>query len=410
MMELLLFLVGLLVGAVAGAALAVWKHKNAAKLAQAAHQEAESKRAEELSILIDQLKASFGDLSRQALSANTEDFLKLAKDRLDRQVAQQSLSVDQSLETKKKLIDTNLEHMGKNLTELNSVVQRLSKQQAETQGALVSRLDQATLATVRLQETTSKLREALASSQARGQWGERMAEDVLRLAGFIEGVNYRKQVGGDAGRPDFTFLLPGERTVNMDVKFPLANYLKMLETAEEPARAGLAQAFVRDVRARIKEVATKAYVNPAGGTLDCVLVFIPNEQVYGFMHSQDPALLDDAVRNKVVLCSPLTLYALLAVIRQATDAFRVETAAKQIAAILAEFKKEWDKYVDVMDTMGKKIDDAAKHFRELSGVRTTKLERQLDRIETLRLARDEPGTLPRLEANESASSSMMGSV
>src|SRR6478609_5722988 len=64
-----------------------------------------------------------------------------------------------------------------------------------------------------LSEHTQQLREVLASSKARGQWGERMAEDVLRLAGLIEGVNYRKQATLDdgAGRPDYTFMLPNGR-------------------------------------------------------------------------------------------------------------------------------------------------------------------------------------------------------
>ena len=48
-----------------------------------------------------------------------------------------------------------------------------------------------------------------------------MAEDVLRLAGFVEGVNYLKQQQtGDGTRPDFTFLLPGHRQVHMDVHQP----------------------------------------------------------------------------------------------------------------------------------------------------------------------------------------------
>ena len=61
-----------------------------------------------------------------------------------------------------------------------------------------------------LSEHTQQLREALASSKVRGQWGERMAEDVLRLAGFLEGVNYRRQATLDerGGRPDYTFLMP----------------------------------------------------------------------------------------------------------------------------------------------------------------------------------------------------------
>ena len=55
-----------------------------------------------------------------------------------------------------------------------------------------------------------------------------MAEDVLCLAGFVEGVQYRKQkaVEQGSGIPDFTFLLPQNSILYMDVKFPLDNYLR----------------------------------------------------------------------------------------------------------------------------------------------------------------------------------------
>ncbi len=47
--------------------------------------------------------------------------------------------------------------------------------------------------TASLTSTAGSLWEALVNSRVRGQWGERMAEDVLRLIGFVEGVNYQKQ-------------------------------------------------------------------------------------------------------------------------------------------------------------------------------------------------------------------------
>ena len=65
----------------------------------------------------------------------------------------------------------------------------------------------------------------------RGQWGERIAEDVLRLSGFLEGVNYLRQhtLTDSGGRPDYTFLMPNGLVMHMDVKFPLDNYLRFLD-------------------------------------------------------------------------------------------------------------------------------------------------------------------------------------
>jgi len=385
MNEAIFALIGFLLGAATVLVVVRLRRRQEADLARALLEEAQETRADELTSIIEQLKVSFSALSREALSANTDDFLKLAKDRLEQQTAMGK----EQLEGKRKLIETRLAETNKKLTELGAAMQDIEKQRRESQGVLRGTLDRATQVTNRLHETTSQLREALANPQRRGQWGERMAEDVLQLAGFIEGINYTKQesiAGG--GRPDFTFLLPDNRRVNMDVKFPLANYLKVLDAPDDDAREGFTKQFIRDVRSRIKEVTTREYIDPGAGTVDYVLVFIPNEQVYGFIHEHDASLLDDALRSKVVLCSPLTLYAVLAVIRQSVENFRLEQASAKILDLLVSFKKQWKMFVDCMDTIGKRLDDASKAFDTLQGTRTRMLERQLDKIENLRADSD----------------------
>jgi DNA recombination protein RmuC len=116
--------------------------------------------------------------------------------------------------------------------------------------------------TAALATTTQSLREALASPKARGQWGERMAEDVLRLAGFVEHVNYEKQtaVAGSRALPDYTFPLPKGHVLYMDVKFPLAAYLRYLDAGTEAERSAHREAFLRDVRLRVRELAGRDYV------------------------------------------------------------------------------------------------------------------------------------------------------
>jgi len=331
------------------------------------------------------LRGEVATLSREALSANTDDFLKLAPKVLEMQTAKG----EQTLEEKKKLIDACLQEMSGRLQRLDGLLQSVDKQRAESHASLKAEINRAAQTTDRLNETTSQLRTALANPQRRGQWGERMAEDVLRLAGFIEGVNYNKQKTAAGGnRPDFTFPMPGGQCVHMDVKFPLANYLKMLDAKEDATRSGFRDAFLKDVRSRIREVTTRDYIDPASGTVDYVLVFIPNEQIYGFIHEQDARVLDDAMRQKVVLCSPLTLYAILAVIRQAIENFRLQESSREILSLLADFKKQWGKYVESMEKLGKRLESAMSEYNELTTTRTKQLDRQLDRIDTLQSAAD----------------------
>lgn len=323
--------------------------------------------------IISRLKESLGALSFEALSKNTEEFLKLARQTL----AKETEVHTEQLQGKKELIDQTLHEMREKLTEVESVVRNFENERKEQFGEVSTQLKSVV-------ETTSRLQNALASSKARGQWGERMAEDVLRLAGFIEGVNYRKQKTLESGRPDFTFLLPQDLIVNMDVKFPFDNYLHYLEAKEDSEKQRYKEQFLRDVKARIKEVTSRDYINPAQNTIDYVILFIPNEQVYAFINEADSSMLDEALRNKVVFCSPLTLYAILAVIRQATDTFKLEHTTGQILGLLGTFNKQWAKFVESMAKMGKSLEDAQKEFDTLVSTRRRQLERSLEKIEELR--------------------------
>jgi DNA recombination protein RmuC len=302
-------------------------------------------------------------------------------------------------------IDLQVGAMREELARLNRLVEETERERREHVGELTSQLHAAGRQTQVLAETTQSLREALSSTTARGQWGERMADDVLRLAGFVDGINYRRHqpLPGPGGIPDYTFLLPQGLTLHMDVKFPLNNYLRVVDATSGVEREHARKEFLKDVRLRLREVTRRDYVDPAGGTVDCVLLFIPNEQVYAYIQEQDRSILDDALRAKVVFCSPLTLFAVLAVIRQAVDNFQLSRTSHEILGRLQGFEKQWDRFVEQMDKVGRNLRTASNAFEELEGTRRRGVERELERIDALRrdqtlpapsAASGEPGVLP----------------
>ncbi len=371
------FIAGLVTGAGLVVVVQLIRGRGARALAQTILAESQSAKAAELNAVIDQLRTSFAALSGEALSRNTDEFLKLANTRFNQQVA----SGSEQLESKKTLIDAALQTMNTKVTELANLTQTLDRERRQSVGEIKTELSKTSEVTAKLRVTAEQLREVLANPQRRGQWGERMAEDVLRLVGFQEGVNYRKQLtlaGGD--RPDFTFLLPQGLTLNMDAKFPFDNYVRAVESTDATADKKFTADFLRDVRNHVRAVARRGYVDPAGGTVDCVLVFIANEQIYGFIHEHDSTLLDDAVQQKVILCSPMTLYAVLSVIRQAVDHFRLEQTSGAILKLLGDFRGEWQKYGEVVEKMGAALEKTVQAFDSLQTTRTRKLERTLDQI------------------------------
>jgi len=141
--------------------------------------------------------------------------------------------------------------------------------------------------------------------------------------------------------------------------------------------------FLRDVKNHIKAVAGREYVNPAEGTVDYVLLFIPNESIYGFINQEDTELIDYALQKKVLLCSPLTLYAMLSLIYQATRNFAMEEKATEVMNLLNSFRLQWGKYVEVMDKMGRSLDTAKKDYDTMVTTRKNQLEKPLTQIEEI---------------------------
>lgn len=301
------------------------------------------------------------------------------------------------LAAKKDVIDARLDEvrheLRAELTRLGQVVQQLGQVSSERFGQVDESLRAHAEITGTLAESTRSLREALANPKARGQWGERMAEDVLRLAGFIENVNYVKQtqLEGGTGLPDFTFRLPKGHVLYMDVKFPLSAYLRFLEAGSDAERSAHRDAFLRDVRLRVRELAGREYAHAGTAhSLDYVLLFLPNEQITGFIHEHDPSLIEQAMAQKVVLCSPLTLFAFLGVIRQAFDNFMIEQTSDEILKLLGRFSQQWGKFSDSLDIVKKRFDSVQREFDGLVSTRRRMLERPLADLEDLRRQRDLP--------------------
>ena len=253
------------------------------------------------------------------------------------------------------------------LAKLTGLLHEVERERREHVGELSSQLREAGRHTQVLAETTQSLREALSSTTARGQWGERMAEDVLRLAG----LDRRRQLPQAPGDPGFGWhprlhvpapagpVPPHGREVPAE-QLPALPRRRTPTSSASGSRKEFLQATCACGSRRSRPATTST---PSANTVDCVLLFIPNEQVYAFIQEQDRSILDDALRDKVIFCSPLTLFAVLAVIRQAVDNFRLSQTSQEILGMLQSFQKQWDTFVDQMDKVGRSLKTAGQRVR-----------------------------------------------
>ena len=319
-----------------------------------------------------------------------EESIKIAAENIAKSGGEQ-------LGSRAELIDNTL----RNLTgEMNQRIDALSKELQQLQQTNTSQYDNVGKAVEALARRTDNLSEILSSSQKRGQWGERVVEDMLRAVGFIEGVNYSKQdVNAAGGRPDYTFLMPPNRVLFMDVKFPLDRYADHFNADNDALRQQAKTEFVKAVKGHVDALARRDYtLNAKEEAIDYVLMFLPNESISGFVHEADPGMIDYALGKKVVLCSPLALYSFLSVIRQATDSFHTEQTAASIMHQIGKFNKEWQNYVkavdevkDVFDKLNDKVESIG-----TGGTRFKKLNVPIREIEKMRTKQG----IPELESGD----------
>ena len=113
-------------------------------------------------------------------------------------------------------------------------------------------------------------------------------------------------------------------------------------------------------------------------------MFVPNEQVFCFLHENDDSIFNDALKDKVILCSPITLFAILCVIRQAVEVFNLQKTTSDLFQHYEMFDKQWLEFKKCMDKMGERIQQAHNEYDSLKTTRSRILERPLRQISRLK--------------------------
>lgn len=323
------------------------------------------------------LKSNFAEISLDTLSKTTDMLSGRLKS--EREISAKEIS------GQKEIIEKRIETLNSELLKLTGLINTMENARNMQMGELKSIIDDSRAKTSELFHVTNGLKETLSSKQGRGQWAERMADDVLNYAGLKEGINYIRQQKSDVTgkRPDFTFLLPNGTTLNMDVKFPYENYKRYMESSENE-KAFYAKEFIKDVKNHIKAISGREYIDTENGTVNCAIMFIPNEKIYSFIFETAPELLDMASKEGVMVCSPVTTISVLAVIRQAAENFAMERRAKDLMQAMGSFRKEWIKYSDGFTKLGDLIGRVSSEYDSLRTTRNNKLESSMNKLEALK--------------------------
>lgn len=363
-MEILLLVIGLVVGIALGA-LGTW----ALLARRAAQQTATAPAVEDPALvaarhereLVEQRAAAEAALSRaiaveqqaqgelraelaaaEAAAAGLREQLRQQQSQQREAAEQQRLDQAERAEREKResAVLQALSPVRETLATMQQKVSELEQQRSAQYGSLAEQLKQAQAADERLRATTESLASALRSNSTRGVWGETQLRRVVEAAGLIEHVDFDVQhsvtTDSGRGRPDMVVRLPGGKYIPLDSKVPLEHYIEassIPETAvgEEAARRkALIEKHVKAMRSHIDALSKKTYWQGFDAAPEFVIAFIPNESLLSAALEADAGLLNYSFERRVALASPVNLFAVLKTIDYAWQQQAVSDEAKKL--------------------------------------------------------------------------------
>ncbi|MEK7116729.1 MAG: DNA recombination protein RmuC [Patescibacteria group bacterium] len=303
------------------------------------------------------------------------------RDRINENVDSKIKLNEQSMQSKKDLIEKVVDQMRNEVSQSQKRLEDSDKDRVREFIDLKTVIDEHKKITESLQITTDNLRKVLSNNQLRGNFGQEVAEDLLKMAGFVKGQNYssQEQLGGGS-KPDFTVFLPDGVKINIDVKFPFQALQRLQETDDKEQQKKYISEFKTDIKNKIKEVTTRDYINPEENTVDFVVMFIPNEMIFSFIYERFDDVWRDAMKNKVVMCGPFSFTAILRMVQQSYENFKYQKDLHKIISHIKVFQNEYSKFSQALDSLGQKIKSADKEYENVSGVRDRRLTKIIDKI------------------------------
>lgn len=301
------------------------------------------------------LRESFQALAAAALRSNTDEFLKLA----DQKIGNVHKEAAADLGKRQLALDELVRPIRESLTQVDAKLREVEKTRIDDSASMRTLLGQVGQTQLQLQAETGNLVRALRSPGVRGQWGEVQLRKVVELAGMLEYCDFVTQptVFTETGRlrPDLIVNLPGGRSVVVDAKTPLEAFLDAQAATDPDVRAAKMRDHVRQVRDHVGKLGAKAYWDQVPGSPEMVVLFLPAEAILMSALEHDAQLIDYGVKQNVLIASPLTLIALL---RAAAFGWRQE----RLAINAEEISKLGKTLHESMATMAEHLEDLRKRM------------------------------------------------
>ena len=380
---LVVAVVALLIGVALGflvASLRASGEKQALKIAlesERVRREAEARSESERIASLEQaearLRGAFDTLAGESLRANSEMFLRLARETMSRD----HVVAENSLKERETAIAQLVAPLKAALERTENQVQSIERERRDAFTTLRTQLEGLAGGHAQLQRETRNLVTALRRPEVRGRWGEMTWRRVVELAGMAEHCDFTEQLSlaleDGALRPDMVIHMPEKRTLVVDAKAPLDAYLEAIEAPTDEARGIALKRHAQHVETRVRQLGAKSYWAQFEHSPEFAVLFLPGDQFLSSALAERPDLLDAALKVGVILATPSTLIALLKTVAYGWRQADVAENAATIHEMGQELYRRLNSFISHLEKLGKQLNSAVGAYNSAVG----SLERQV---------------------------------
>ena len=315
----------------------------------------------------DQLHAVFGELARDSLQSNSEVFLQLARERLTRQ----QLDASQALKERESAIEALVRPIRDALAKTEAQIQSIERDRIDSFATIRAQMEVLASGQSTLSRETRNLVTALRRPDVRGQWGEITLRRLVELSGMTAHVDFTEQQhrNTDSGaiRPDMIVHMPERRDIVVDVKTPLDAYLAAVEAQDDEERSSQLRRHAQIVGARVRELSSKQYWSQFERSPDFVVLFLPGDQFLAAALQENPGLIDDSLRQNVMLATPTSLVALLKAVSYGWKQTVLAANAEEVRRLGEELYKRLAVFGEHLGKLGKSLGASVEAFNRAVG-------------------------------------------
>jgi DNA recombination protein RmuC len=389
------YLVGTLRAARRAESLRVELESTRVKLSSEAEQR--TRTAELLAQAEAQVRATVENASRAALNANSETFLKLAREVFGNDQTKANASLKEREEAIRQLV----EPIRAALVKQEVQAQELERLRMESHGKLAGQIEGLMNVQSILQRETRNLSTALRRPEVRGRWGELTLRRLVELSGMVEHCDFTEQTQVQAGekvlRPDLIVRMPEARELVVDAKTPLDAYMDAVEANDDDSRRTALARHAQQVEQRVRELGQKSYWEQFEHSPEFAVLFLPGDQFLSAALAERPDLLDSALKQSIIIATPSTLMALLKVVAYGWRQAAASQNAAEIRELGQELHRRLATFVGHLQKIGRSLDNALGAYNSAVGSFERNVSPQARRFSELGATAD---VLPTIEPAE----------